>query len=166
MTILFFVHQLGGKFTPAEARLACLPGIRNSLTAAVCGARYPRTGIGTWRPASSCDSVALGRTASASSKLFNTLIRPTTHYYLYYPTSPLVSFRMAVLVDVHELSARSLSSSLTPNATQRTTLIVAGCYIIIIGILWYALSLFLSLSYNTELAMNGLSQACAIFELH
>jgi hypothetical protein len=44
---------------------------------------------------------------------------------------------MAVLVDVHELSARSLSSSLTPNATQRTTLIVAGCYIIIIGILWH-----------------------------
>jgi len=42
-----------------------------------------------------------------------------------------------VLVDVHELSARSLSSSLTPNATQRTTLIVAGCYIIIIGILWH-----------------------------
>jgi hypothetical protein len=30
-----------------------------------------------------------------------------------------------------------LSSSLTPNATQRTTLIVAGCYIIIIGILWH-----------------------------
>ena len=48
---------------------------------------------------------------------------------------------MAVLIDAHELSARSLSSSLTPNATQRTTLIVAGCYIIIIGILWYALSL-------------------------
>ena len=26
---------------------------------------------------------------------------------------------------------------LTPNATQRTTLIVAGCYILIIAILWY-----------------------------
>jgi hypothetical protein len=48
---------------------------------------------------------------------------------------------MAVLIDAHELSARSVSSSLTPNATQRTTLIVAGCYIIIIGILWYTLSL-------------------------
>ncbi|KAH9162280.1 peptidase M50B-like-domain-containing protein [Lactarius sanguifluus] len=35
----------------------------------------------------------------------------------------------------HELVARSLD--LTPNATQRTTLIVAGCYIIIIGILWH-----------------------------
>ncbi|KAH9011632.1 peptidase M50B-like-domain-containing protein [Lactarius pseudohatsudake] len=35
----------------------------------------------------------------------------------------------------HELVARS--SDLTPNATQRTTLIVAGCYIIIIGILWH-----------------------------
>jgi hypothetical protein len=47
---------------------------------------------------------------------------------------------MAVLIDAHELSSRSVSSTLTPNATQRTTLIVAGCYIIIIGILWYALS--------------------------
>ena len=36
-----------------------------------------------------------------------------------------------------QLSTRSLGSDLTPNATQRTTLIVAGCYIIIIGILWY-----------------------------
>ncbi|KAF8496839.1 peptidase M50B-like-domain-containing protein [Russula emetica] len=44
---------------------------------------------------------------------------------------------MAVLIDTHELSARSLSSSLTPNATQRTTLIVAGCYILIIGFLWH-----------------------------
>jgi hypothetical protein len=45
--------------------------------------------------------------------------------------------------DVHQLSARSFSSRITPNATQRTTLIVAGCYILIIGILWYALSLHL-----------------------
>jgi hypothetical protein len=73
---------------------------------------------------------------------------------------------MAVLVDVHELSARSLSSSLTPNATQRTTLIVAGCYIIIIGVLWYALSLCLSLLYITELPMNESLQACAVFELY
>ncbi|KAH9961050.1 peptidase M50B-like-domain-containing protein [Russula dissimulans] len=36
-----------------------------------------------------------------------------------------------------QVYARSLSSSLTPNATQRTTLIVAGCYILIIGILWH-----------------------------
>ena len=42
--------------------------------------------------------------------------------------------------DVHQISARSFSSSITPNATQRTTLIVAGCYIIVIGILWYAFS--------------------------
>jgi hypothetical protein len=39
--------------------------------------------------------------------------------------------------DVHQLSARSVSSSITPNATQRTTLIIAGCYILIIGILWH-----------------------------
>jgi len=48
---------------------------------------------------------------------------------------------MAVLYphdyDSHQVYARSLSSSLTPNATQRTTLIVAGCYILIIGILWH-----------------------------
>jgi hypothetical protein len=37
----------------------------------------------------------------------------------------------------HELAARSFTSAITPNATQRTTLIVAGCYIIIIGILWH-----------------------------
>ncbi|KAI0255241.1 peptidase M50B-like-domain-containing protein [Lactifluus subvellereus] len=39
--------------------------------------------------------------------------------------------------NVHELSARSFSSAITPNATQRTTLLVAGCYILIIGILWH-----------------------------
>jgi hypothetical protein len=46
----------------------------------------------------------------------------------------------------HALSARS--SDLTPNATQRTTLIVAGCYVIIIGILWCALTAH---SFNTVL---------------
>ena len=40
----------------------------------------------------------------------------------------------------HHLFARSFASDITPNATQRTTLIVAGCYIIIIGILWYVLT--------------------------
>ncbi len=38
----------------------------------------------------------------------------------------------------HELTARSFSSDITPNATQRTTLIIAACYILIIGILWCA----------------------------
>ncbi|KAL1947254.1 hypothetical protein VTO73DRAFT_14215 [Trametes versicolor] len=33
--------------------------------------------------------------------------------------------------------ARDAKDSLTPNATQRTTLIVAGCYIIAIAILWH-----------------------------
>jgi hypothetical protein len=55
--------------------------------------------------------------------------------------------------DVHQLSARSVSSSITPNATQRTTLIIAGCYILIIGILWYGLSVSPYL-YITELLMN------------
>jgi hypothetical protein len=31
---------------------------------------------------------------------------------------------------------RDVASQLAPNATQRTTLIVAGCYILIIAILW------------------------------
>lgn len=75
-------------------------------------------------------------------------------------------FRMAVLTDFNDLSARSLSSRLTPNDTQRITLIVAGCYIIIIGILWYALSLLLSLLSITELPVNESLQACAIFELY
>ena len=37
-----------------------------------------------------------------------------------------------------ELVARDARSTLTPNDTQRTTLIVAGCYIIAIAILWCA----------------------------
>lgn len=99
--------------------------------------RGPASARGVLQPV--YDSVALGGTASASSILFNTLVRPATHYSRTILPFLSLSFRMAVLTDVHELSARSLSSSLTPNATQRTTLIVAGCYIIIIGILWYAL---------------------------
>lgn len=35
------------------------------------------------------------------------------------------------------LFGRDVQSTLTPNATQRTTLIVAGCYVIAIAILWY-----------------------------
>ncbi|OAX41861.1 hypothetical protein K503DRAFT_848130 [Rhizopogon vinicolor AM-OR11-026] len=35
------------------------------------------------------------------------------------------------------LYTRDAASQLTPNATQRTTLIVAGCYVIIIAILWH-----------------------------
>jgi len=34
------------------------------------------------------------------------------------------------------LFARDVQERLTPNATQRTTLIVAGVYIIVIAILW------------------------------
>ena len=34
------------------------------------------------------------------------------------------------------LVARDARSTLTPNATQRTTLIVAGCYVVAIAILW------------------------------
>ena len=38
--------------------------------------------------------------------------------------------------------ARDAKESLTPNATQRTTLIVAGVYIVAIFILWCVLSCF------------------------
>ena len=37
----------------------------------------------------------------------------------------------------HYIFARDVQSQLTPSATQKTTLIVAGCYIIAIAILWY-----------------------------
>jgi len=37
------------------------------------------------------------------------------------------------------LDSRDIQSDLTPNATQRTTLIVGGVYIIAIAILWYVL---------------------------
>lgn len=35
------------------------------------------------------------------------------------------------------LYARDVGTQLAPNATQRTTLIVAGCYVIVIAILWH-----------------------------
>ncbi|KAJ3827889.1 peptidase M50B-like-domain-containing protein [Lentinula raphanica] len=38
---------------------------------------------------------------------------------------------------LHQFFTRDVQSTLTPNATQRTTLIVAGCYILVIGILWH-----------------------------
>jgi hypothetical protein len=38
------------------------------------------------------------------------------------------------------LESRDAQSDLTPNETQRTTLIVGGCYIIAIAILWCVLT--------------------------
>lgn len=47
------------------------------------------------------------------------------------------------------LESRDAQSDLAPNATQRTTLIVGGCYIIAIAILWYVLdSKYLSALLN------------------
>ena len=44
-----------------------------------------------------------------------------------------------------QLYPRDVRSSLQPTSTQKTTLIVAGCYIVAIAILWYVLYLsFLS----------------------
>ncbi|KAG9318233.1 peptidase M50B-like-domain-containing protein [Chiua virens] len=44
---------------------------------------------------------------------------------------------MPYLDDHHYLYPRDAAAQLTPNDTQRTTLIVAGCYIIVIAILWH-----------------------------
>lgn len=38
--------------------------------------------------------------------------------------------------EFHDLVSRDFASSVAPNETQRTTLIVAGVYIIAIGLLW------------------------------
>ena len=46
----------------------------------------------------------------------------------------------AVLETRVTLEGRDVRSDLTPNETQRTTLIVGGCYIIAIAILWYVLA--------------------------
>lgn len=47
------------------------------------------------------------------------------------------------------LTSRDFKTQVTPNGTQRTTLIVAGVYILVIAILWYVslstLVLFLSM---------------------
>lgn len=37
--------------------------------------------------------------------------------------------------------ARDFKAQITPNQTQKITLIVAGCYILVIGILWCAIYL-------------------------
>ncbi|KAJ8093577.1 hypothetical protein PM082_020435 [Marasmius tenuissimus] len=41
------------------------------------------------------------------------------------------------------LAARDFGERVTPNATQRTTLIVAGVYIIAIAILWWVAKFYL-----------------------
>lgn len=41
-------------------------------------------------------------------------------------------------IDIHDyLLSRDAKSDITPNATQKVTLIVAGCYVIAIAILWW-----------------------------
>ncbi len=44
-------------------------------------------------------------------------------------------------LDTSALLRRDAKSTLTPNATQETTLIVAACYIVVIAILWYVSTL-------------------------
>lgn len=135
MTIIFFTSLLDH----------IRPAYRNCRRAgaAVCCAEIRG-------PVSARGGLTACRTAlpSFSCILFNTLVRRPPH--LLPTTSAPFSYRMAVLHpydynDVQQLSARSVSSSITPNATQRTTLIIAGCYILIIGILWCGISLCLAL---------------------
>lgn len=49
---------------------------------------------------------------------------------------PITHHNMAFLDAHNRLYPRDVDTQLTPNATQRTTLIVAGCYIIAIALLW------------------------------
>jgi hypothetical protein len=45
----------------------------------------------------------------------------------------------------HELLRRTdIKTALTPNDTQRTTLIIAGVYVVVIGLLWCVLGIVLS----------------------
>ena len=50
--------------------------------------------------------------------------------------STLVHDHNMPFLDHDYMYPRDVRTQLTPNATQRTTLIVAGCYIIVIAILW------------------------------
>ena len=72
----------------------------------------------------------------------------------------LDSFHNATLLASTGLYSRDFKTQVTPNATQRVTLIVAGCYIIGIGILWYDLFSF------SMLLMSICFQACTIPQLY
>ena len=41
--------------------------------------------------------------------------------------------------------SRDFKTQITPNVTQRNTLIAAGCYIVVIAILWYVAQPYMSL---------------------
>ena len=43
------------------------------------------------------------------------------------------------------LARRNLQTTLTPTPTQKVTLIVAGCYIVVIAILWYVIVWFIKI---------------------
>jgi hypothetical protein len=61
----------------------------------------------------------------------------------------------------YALQVRSVSDRLAPTATQRTTLIIAGIYVIVIAILWYVFpSLTLMRALNDRVV-----QACTDSQL-
>ena len=58
------------------------------------------------------------------------------------------------------LIARDFQTRVTPNETQRNTLIVAGAYVLIIGILWCVINKSLVFLANRTVDV----QACTVFE--
>jgi hypothetical protein len=66
----------------------------------------------------------------------------------------------ATLLTGAGMYARDFKTQITPNATQRVTLIVAGCYIVAIAILWY--DIFMS----TMPPVTFFFQACTGSQAH
>lgn len=69
---------------------------------------------------------------------------------------------------VQALSPRDFRTSITPTPTQRTTLIVAGCYIVAIAILWCVPSDPRSQTWAMKLMqcrIPAVLQACTDFKL-
>lgn len=59
------------------------------------------------------------------------------------------------------LVARDFQSRVAPNETQRNTLIVAGAYVLIIGILWWVVN---DIRRTSSLGLHIVVQACSIRE--
>ena len=59
----------------------------------------------------------------------------------------------------HDLYVRDFREQITPTPTQRTTLIVAGCYIIAIAILWCVCDVWGNERELTRLLRTGMSHS-------
>ena len=82
----------------------------------------------------------IGLPSTASSSLLSpqfSLLRPPSHPQLDISRMPYIDeLEARDFGGFTTLFPRDVASSLKPNDTQRTTLIVAGCYIVAIAILW------------------------------